>query len=153
MTVSCHSQQVFMTFNLFVCIFSGEFDPTSYMHFLQDLRDTTLGSLLSALMQHCMPPQRRLPLEKGLAPPWWPTRNELWWGDQGIAEEQGPPLRKPHDLKRAWKVSVLDGIIKHMSPNLERRRRLIRRSKCLQHKMTAKETSTGVKLVTKKKPF
>ncbi|XP_057500881.1 putative ETHYLENE INSENSITIVE 3-like 4 protein [Actinidia eriantha] len=126
----------------------GEFDPTSYMHFLQDLRDTTLGSLLSALMQHCMPPQRRFPLEKGLAPPWWSTGNELWWGDQGIAEEQGPPpYRKPHDLKKAWKVSVLAGIIKHMSPNLERMRRLVRQSKCLQHKMTATETSTWCKVV------
>ncbi|KAM0002194.1 putative transcription factor EIL family [Helianthus debilis subsp. tardiflorus] len=32
---------------------------------LQDLQDATLGSLLSSLMQHCDPPQRKFPLEKG----------------------------------------------------------------------------------------
>ncbi|KAJ6901387.1 hypothetical protein NC651_019217 [Populus alba x Populus x berolinensis] len=37
-------------------------------HTLPELQDTTLGSLLSALMQHCDPPQRRFPLEKGVAP-------------------------------------------------------------------------------------
>lgn len=123
-------------------------DLESCMHLLQDLQDATLGSLLSALMQHCAPPQRRYPLEKGLAPPWWPTGQELWWGDQGIAQEQGPPpYRKPHDLKKAWKVSVLAAIIKHMSPNLDRMRRLVRQSKCLQDKMTAKETTTWSKVV------
>lgn len=54
--------------------------PSSLLHMLQELQDTTLGSLLSALMQHCVPPQRRFPLEKGIAPPWWPTGTELWWG-------------------------------------------------------------------------
>ncbi|KAJ0736951.1 putative transcription factor EIL family [Helianthus annuus] len=34
-------------------------------HTLQELQDTTLGSLLSVLMQHCDPPQRQFPLEKG----------------------------------------------------------------------------------------
>lgn len=33
---------------------------------LQDLQDATLGSLLSSLMQHCDPPQRKYPLEKGV---------------------------------------------------------------------------------------
>ncbi|KAK6238019.1 hypothetical protein QUC31_003488 [Theobroma cacao] len=109
----------------------GELDPASFMHLLQELQDTTLGSLLSALMQHCMPPQRRFPLEKGLAPPWWPTGNEIWWGEQGVAQEHGPPpYRKPHDLKKAWKVSVLAAVIKHMSPNLDRMRRLLT-EKCL----------------------
>ena len=37
------------------------------MHLLQELQDTTLGSIISALMQHCVPPQRRFPLERGLA--------------------------------------------------------------------------------------
>ncbi|XVF17212.1 hypothetical protein REPUB_Repub10bG0099900 [Reevesia pubescens] len=95
----------------------GELDPVSCMHLLQELHDTTLGSLLSALMQHCMPPQRRFPLGKGLAPPWWPTGKELWW------------------------------VIKHMSPNLDRMRRLVTQSKCLQDKMTAKETATWSKVV------
>ena len=120
----------------------------SCIHLLQDLQDATLGSLLSALMQHCAPPQRRFPLEKGLAPPWWPTGLELWWGDQGTAQDQGPPpYRKPHDLKKAWKVSVLSAIIKHMSPNLDRVRRLVRQSKCLQDKMTAKEATTWSRVV------
>ncbi|KAL1225738.1 putative ETHYLENE INSENSITIVE 3-like 4 protein [Cardamine amara subsp. amara] len=116
---------------------------SSLLHMLQELQDTTLGSLLSALMQHCVPPQRRFPLEKGIAPPWWPTGTEIWWGEQGAAHEHGaPPYRKPHDLRKSWKVSVLAAVIKHMSPNLGRVRRLARQSKSLQDKMMAKETDT-----------
>lgn len=117
---------------------------TSLLHMLQELQDTTLGSLLSALMQHCVPPQRRFPLEKGIAPPWWPTGTEVWWGEQGSAafEHGPPPYRKPHDLRKSWKVSVLAAVIKHMSPNLGRVRRLARQSKCLQDKMMAKEADT-----------
>ncbi|XVE83173.1 hypothetical protein DITRI_Ditri16bG0066500 [Diplodiscus trichospermus] len=126
----------------------SELEPASCMHFLQELHDTTLGSLLSALMQHCMPPQRRFPLEKRLAPPWWPTGKELWWGEQGVAQEHGPPhYRKPHDLKKAWKVNVLAAVIKHMSPNFDRMRKLVTQSKCLQDKMTAKETATWSRVV------
>ncbi|KAF3643080.1 putative ETHYLENE INSENSITIVE 3-like 4 protein [Capsicum annuum] len=123
-------------------------DPnSSFMCLLEELQDTTLSSILSALMQHCIPPQRRFPLERGLAPPWWPG-NELWWGNQGLAQEQGPPpYRKPHGLKKAWKVSVLAAIIKHMSPDLGRMMRLVKQSKNLQNKMTAKETSTWAKVV------
>ncbi|GLT43974.1 hypothetical protein SLA2020_178950 [Shorea laevis] len=33
----------------------GQLDPASCMHLLQDLQDTTLASILSALMQHCIP--------------------------------------------------------------------------------------------------
>ncbi|CAN6443111.1 unnamed protein product [Victoria cruziana] len=110
---------------------------------LQELQDTTLGSLLSALMQHCEPPQRRFPLEKGVAPPWWPTGNEEWWPQLGLPKDQGPPpYKKPHDLKKAWKVSVLTAVIKHISPDIDKIRRLVRQSKCLQDKMTAKESST-----------
>ncbi|XP_010546410.1 PREDICTED: ETHYLENE INSENSITIVE 3-like 5 protein [Tarenaya hassleriana] len=118
-------------------------DVKSYMHMLHELQDTTLGSLLSALMQHCAPPQRQFPLDKGIAPPWWPTGSEIWWGEQGSGHElEAPPYRKPHDLRKVWKVSVLTAVIKHMSPNLERVRRLVRQSKCLQDKMMAKETDT-----------
>lgn len=126
-----------------------EFDPASYMYLLNDLQDTTLGSLLSALMQHCVPPQRRFPLERGFPPPWWPNGTECWWGIQGhVSHEHGPPpYRKPHDLKKAWKVSVLAAIIKHMSPNMDRVRRLVTRSKTLQHKMTAKDTATWSKVM------
>ncbi|KAJ8628637.1 hypothetical protein MRB53_021960 [Persea americana] len=127
---------------------SGKLGQTSYMHELQELQDTTLGSLLSALMQHCCPPQRRFPLEKGLHPPWWPTGEESWWGDQGIAKTQGPPpYKKPHDLKKAWKVSVLAAVLKHLSSNLDPVRKLVRQSKRLQDKMTAKETATWSKIV------
>ncbi|EFJ05113.1 hypothetical protein SELMODRAFT_449237 [Selaginella moellendorffii] len=89
-------------------------------HTLQELQDTTLGSLLSALMQHCDPPQRRYPLEKGVAPPWWPSGDEEWWPELGLPKGQGPPpYKKPHDLKKVWKVGVLTAVIRHMSPDIE----------------------------------
>lgn len=117
-------------------------------HTLQELQDTTLGSLLSALMQHCDPPQRRFPLEKGVAPPWWPTGSEDWWPQLGMPKDQGPPpYKKPHDLKKAWKVSVLTAVIKHMSPDIAKIRKLVRQSKCLQDKMTAKESATWLAII------
>ncbi|KAF5744964.1 Ethylene insensitive 3 family protein [Tripterygium wilfordii] len=117
-------------------------------HTLQELQDTTLGSLLSALMQHCDPPQRRFPLEKGLSPPWWPSGNEEWWPQLGLPNDQGPPpYKKPHDLKKAWKVGVLTAVIKHMSPDIAKIRKLVRQSKCLQDKMTAKESSTWLAII------
>lgn len=118
-------------------------------HTLQELQDTTLGSLLSALMQHCDPPQRRFPLEKGVPPPWWPTGKEEWWHQLGLQREnQGsPPYKKPHDLKKAWKVGVLTAVIKHMSPDIAKIRKLVRQSKCLQDKMTAKESATWLAII------
>ncbi|KAK4764242.1 hypothetical protein SAY87_013680 [Trapa incisa] len=117
-------------------------------HTLQELQDTTLGSLLSALMQHCDPPQRRFPLEKGVPPPWWPTGNEEWWPQLGLPNDQGPPpYKKPHDLKKAWKVGVLTAVIKHMSPDIAKIRKLVRQSKCLQDKMTAKESATWLAII------
>lgn len=118
------------------------FQKGSSQSILQDLQDATLGSLLSSLMQHCDPPQRKHPLEKGTPPPWWPTGNEEWWGKKlGLPRGQSPPYRKPHDLKKMWKVGVLTAVIKHMSPDIAKIRRLVRKSKCLQDKMTAKESS------------
>lgn len=108
---------------------------------LQDLQDATLGSLLSSLMQHCNPPQRKYPLEKGIPPPWWPTANEDWWVKLGLPEGHVPPYKKPHDLKKMWKVGVLTAVIKHMSPDIAKIRRHVRQSKCLQDKMTAKESA------------
>lgn len=108
---------------------------------LQDLQDATLGSLLSSLMQHCDPPQRKYPLEKGVPPPWWPTGNEVWWSKLGLPKDQSPPYKKPHDLKKMWKVGVLTAVIKHMSPDIAKIRRHVRQSKCLQDKMTAKESA------------
>ncbi|KAL0390717.1 UNVERIFIED_CONTAM: protein ETHYLENE INSENSITIVE 3 [Sesamum calycinum] len=117
-------------------------------HTLQELQDTTLGSLLSALMQHCDPPQRRFPLEKGVPPPWWPSGKEEWWHQLGLQKDQGPPpYKKPHDLKKAWKVGVLTAVIKHMSPDIAKIRKLVRQSKCLQDKMTAKESATWLAII------
>ncbi|KGN66413.1 protein ETHYLENE INSENSITIVE 3 isoform X1 [Cucumis sativus] len=117
-------------------------------HTLQELQDTTLGSLLSALMQHCDPPQRRFPLEKGVPPPWWPTGVEEWWPQLGLPKDQGLlPYKKPHDLKKAWKVGVLTAVIKHMSPDIAKIRKLVRQSKCLQDKMTAKESATWLAII------
>lgn len=132
---------------------AGENEKTSSIgstpHSLQELQDTTLGSLLSALMQHCDPPQRRFPLEKGVPPPWWPTGNEDWWPELGLQKDQPgpPPYKKPHDLKKAWKVGVLTAVIKHMFPDVDKIRKLVRQSKCLQDKMTAKESATWLAVV------
>ncbi|XP_037409834.1 ETHYLENE INSENSITIVE 3-like 5 protein [Triticum dicoccoides] len=121
----------------------------SSLHRLQDIQDSTLGSVLSALIQHCEPPQRSFPLERGLAPPWWPTGHEPWWGTQGeMQAHQGvPPYRKPHDLKKAWKVSLLSAVIKHMSPRFDQMRKLVWQSKRLQQKMSAKESETWSKVL------
>ncbi|KAL8494202.1 hypothetical protein ACS0TY_025126 [Phlomoides rotata] len=108
---------------------------------LQDLQDATLGSLLSSLLQHCDPPQRKYPLEKGIPPPWWPSGNEEWWMRLGLPKGLTPPYKKPHDLKKMWKVGVLTAVIKHMSPDFAKIKKQIRHSKCLQDKMTAKESS------------
>ena len=121
----------------------------SCLHRLQDIQDSTLGSVLSALIQHCQPPQRSFPLERGLAPPWWPTGHEAWWGSQGeVQAHQGvPPYRKPHDLKKAWKISLLSAVMKHMSPRFDQMRKLVWQSKRLQQKMSAKETETWSKII------
>ncbi|XP_047316732.1 ETHYLENE INSENSITIVE 3-like 3 protein [Impatiens glandulifera] len=120
---------------------NGILNGNSQAAVLQDLQDATLGSLLSSLMQHCNPPQRKYPLEKLTPPPWWPNGEEDWWQKLGLPKSQPPPYKKPHDLKKMWKVGVLTAVIKHMSPDFAKITRLIRRSKCLQDKMTAKESS------------
>ncbi|KAI3930169.1 hypothetical protein MKX01_014327 [Papaver californicum] len=110
---------------------------------LNELQDSTLGSLISTLNQHCDPHQRRFPLDKGVTPPWWPSGNEEWWSQLGLPKDPGPPpYRKPHDLKKAWKVIVLMAIIKHMSPDIAKIRRLVSQSKIMQNKMTANESQT-----------
>jgi ethylene-insensitive protein 3 len=121
----------------------------SCLHRLQDIQDSTLGSVLSALIQHCEPPQRSFPLERGLAPPWWPTGQEAWWGAQGeVQAHQGvPPYRKPHDLKKAWKISLLSAVIKHMTPRFHQMRKLVWQSKRLQQKMSVKDTETWSKIL------
>ncbi|RID55021.1 hypothetical protein BRARA_G02304 [Brassica rapa] len=124
------------------CLAFGKSDGDRNSQFvLQDLQDATLGSLLSSLMQHCDPPQRKYPLEKGMPPPWWPSGDEEWWVKLGMAKGQSPPYKKPHDLKKMWKVGVLTAVIKHMSPDIAKIKRHVRQSKCLQDKMTAKESA------------
>ncbi|CAN6228382.1 unnamed protein product [Urochloa humidicola] len=125
-------------------------DAASFLHGLHDIQDSTLGSLLSALIQHCEPPQRSFPLDRGLAPPWWPTGREPWWGAQGEAQaHQGPPpYRKPHDLKKAWKISLLSAVIKHLSPRFDQMRKLVWQSKRLQHKMSARDAETWARVIT-----
>lgn len=105
---------------------------------LHGLQDSTLSSLLSTLMQHCDPPQRRYPLDKAISPLWWPTREEEWWWKLGIRTPS--PYRKPHDLKKASKVCVLTAVIKHMLPDAARIRNLVRQSKYLQE-LSAKESA------------
>uniref|UniRef100_A0A1D1Z894 ETHYLENE INSENSITIVE 3-like 3 protein n=1 Tax=Anthurium amnicola TaxID=1678845 RepID=A0A1D1Z894_9ARAE len=123
--------------------FVAENAPNKVENFLSlmSIQDATLGSLLSSLMQHCDPPQRKYPLEKGVPPPWWPSGNEEWWINLGLPKGQIPPYKKPHDLKKTWKVGVLTGIIKHLSPNIAKIRNHVRKSKCLQDKMSARESS------------
>ncbi|XP_013452426.3 protein ETHYLENE INSENSITIVE 3 [Medicago truncatula] len=112
------------------------------LHSLNELSDTILGSLLSSLVPHCHPPQRSFPLEKGIPPPWWPTGKESWRNEMRFCEEPGlPPYRKPHNLKKVWKVYVLAAVIKHMSPNVHNIRNIVRQSRSLQDKLTMKETS------------
>ncbi|KAK6928979.1 Ethylene insensitive 3 [Dillenia turbinata] len=121
-------------------------------HTLQELQDSTLSTILSALMQHCDPPQRRFPLENGVAPPWWPTGTEDWWSQLGLIKDQGPPpYKKPHDLKKAWKVSLLTAIIKHMSPDFAKIQKLVHQSKSLQDKMTAKESAIWLAIINREK--
>ncbi|KAL6845741.1 hypothetical protein ACP4OV_024316 [Aristida adscensionis] len=123
----------------------------SLLHGLHDIQDSTLGSLLSALIQHCEPPQRSFPLDRGLPPPWWPTGREAWWGTQGEAPaHQGPPpYRKPHDLKKAWKISLLSAVIKHLSPRFDQMRKLVWQSKRLQHKMSARDADTWARVISR----
>ncbi|CAN6936889.1 unnamed protein product [Brassica oleracea] len=124
------------------CLAFGKSDGDRNSQFvLQDLQDATLGSLLSSLMQHCNPPQRKYPLEKGTPPPWWPSGDEEWWVKLGLGKGQSPPYKKPHDLKKMWKVGVLTAVINHMSPDIAKIKRHVRQSKCLQDKMTAKESA------------
>ncbi|KAG0467915.1 hypothetical protein HPP92_017243 [Vanilla planifolia] len=77
-----------------------------------------LGFSSSSLMQHCDPPQRRYPLEKGIPPPWWPSGNEDWWTNLGLPIGLIPPYKKPHDLKKVLKVGVLTGVINTCHPIL-----------------------------------
>ncbi|XP_008792546.3 uncharacterized protein LOC103709120 [Phoenix dactylifera] len=107
---------------------------------LMGFQDSTLGSMLSALMQQCQPPQRRFPLDRRVPPPWWPTMEEDWWPQLGLSGDQGPvPYRKPHDLKKAWKAGVLIAVIRNISPNFDHVQKTVQKSRCLRGKMSAKE--------------
>jgi hypothetical protein len=71
----------------------------------------------------------------------------------GLPKGQVLPYKKPHDLKKAWKVGVLTAVIKHMSPNIAKLLKLVRQSKCLQDKMTAKESATWLSVVNQEEAF
>jgi Ethylene insensitive 3 len=115
-------------------------DTKSTTELLMELFDPTLGSIMSLLMQHCDPPQRMFPYEKEVPPPWWPTAQEDWWGQTGISTNEGPPpFKKPHGLKKKWKVAVLVGIVKSMSPDFWKPYSLVDHSSYLQSHMNAQE--------------
>ncbi|XP_004511180.1 ETHYLENE INSENSITIVE 3-like 1 protein [Cicer arietinum] len=121
---------------------NGENNNASLRNLL-DIQDTTLGTLLSCLMNGCDPPQRKYPFENGVVPPWWPKGNEEWWPLLAYTKDPGPPpYRKPHDLKKVWKVAALASVIKHMSPDFKKIRNFVRESKKLQDKMSAMEVAT-----------
>lgn len=123
-------------------------------HKLLELQDTTLGALLSALLPHCKPPQRRFPLEKGVTPPWWPTGQEDWWDQLSLPEDfRGlpPPYKKPHDLKKLWKIGVLIGVIRHMASDISNIPNLVRRSRSLQEKMTSREGALWLAALNREK--
>ncbi|XP_074588050.1 protein ETHYLENE-INSENSITIVE 3-like 1a [Curcuma longa] len=101
---------------------------------LAELQDGILSSLISALMPICEPPQRKFPLRKGNPPPWWPAAEE-----EEEEDWSRPPYKKPHDLKKSWKVSVLIAILRHLMPDVDRIQHSVERSVCLQDKITAKE--------------
>ncbi|GAU16399.1 hypothetical protein TSUD_117480 [Trifolium subterraneum] len=117
-------------------------------HLLHKLTDPTLASLVSSLIQQCNPPQRNYPLGKGVQPPWWPTGKESWWKELKFSEDPGPPpYKKPHDLKKAWKVSVLTAIIKHLCLDVNKMKHAVRNSRPLQDRLTAKETAIWVAVI------
>jgi ethylene-insensitive protein 3 len=65
-----------------------------------------------------------------------------------VQAHQGvPPYRKPHDLKKAWKISLLSAVIKHMTPRFHQMRKLVWQSKRLQQKMSVKDTETWSKIL------
>ncbi|RZC77223.1 hypothetical protein C5167_001354 [Papaver somniferum] len=118
----------------------GAFPPCSNLHELQDI---TLRSILSTLIQGCNPAQRKFPIERGVRPPWWPSGNEEWLTELGFPRDQEPPpYKKPHDLNKKWKLIVLTAVIKHMSPNFARIRRLVNMSRRLHEKMTFQQIET-----------
>ncbi|XXG49472.1 hypothetical protein AAC387_Pa02g3650 [Persea americana] len=114
---------------------------------LWELQDTTLSSLLSALMQRCEPPQRNYPFSHEIPPPWWPKGDEEWWHQVGIPSP--PEYRKPHDLKKDWKIAALIAVIKHIVPDFAKIRNLVWRSKGLQEKMTARESTIWLSVISK----
>ncbi|KAM0950496.1 putative transcription factor EIL family [Dioscorea sansibarensis] len=126
---------------------------TRLQYSLIDIQDRTLRFIISSLLQHCDPPQRRFPFDKGIAPPWWPSGYEHWWPCEGISNEaeEPPPYKKPHNLKKAWKVAILTAIVKHMLPNYKKMLRLVKHSRRLQEKMTIKENTIWTQFVMKEK--
>ncbi|XP_047952795.1 putative ETHYLENE INSENSITIVE 3-like 4 protein [Salvia hispanica] len=97
----------------------------------------TLGGCF-LLSQHACPPSGLSPGGPGAA---GAAGGELWWGAGEARRARAPPYRKPHDLKKAWKVSVLPRLCtwRRFGADEEARQPV----QVLQHKMTAKDTATG----------
>jgi ethylene-insensitive protein 3 len=107
--------------------------------------------MMSALIQHCEPPQRSFPLGRGLAPPWWRRRGGSPGGRGAPGEaqaHQGVSLyRKSHDLEKAWKISLLSAVIKHLTPLFDQMRKLVWQSKRLQHNMSARDAGIWARVI------
>lgn len=121
--------------------------PVNIREKLSEISDPTLSSLISALMQHCNPPQKHRPFEMGVPPPWWPSPNEPWWDELGFSDLDQPPYKKPHDLKKVCKVALLTAIIYHLSPNTDHIRVLVWQSKTLQEKMTSRDNTVWLSVL------
>lgn len=106
---------------------------------LMELQDTTLASIISALMQKCDPPQRTASFEKKIPVSWWPTGQEPWYPELNMGKGGRAPYKKPHDLKKKWKVAVLTAIIKNIAPEFDKMRTLVSVSQTLQHRMSFRE--------------
>ncbi|KAG0466250.1 hypothetical protein HPP92_017830 [Vanilla planifolia] len=59
-------------------------------------------------------------LKKGIPPPWWPSGNEDWWTNLGLPIGLILLTKSPMIWKKVLKVGVLTGVIKHMSPNIDK---------------------------------
>ncbi|XP_071712251.1 ETHYLENE INSENSITIVE 3-like 1 protein [Rutidosis leptorrhynchoides] len=114
--------------------------------------DATLSIFLSTMMKRCEPSSGMYPLASGVSPPWWPTGDEEWWSQLGVAEKDcPPPYKKPHDLKKPMKVGVMMSIIKHMSPDIGKIQHFIEHSQRLQDKMTNKEKQSLFEILEQEK--
>ncbi|RWR73308.1 protein ETHYLENE INSENSITIVE 3-like protein [Cinnamomum micranthum f. kanehirae] len=98
-------------------------------------------------MEHYDRPQRNCHFAHEIPPTWWPKGDDEWWNQVGIPSR--PQYRKPHDLKKDWKTTVLIVVIKHLVPGFTKIRNLVCRFKGHQEKMTARESTLWVFVINK----